>query len=90
MTNLPLLLSDSHLTPLGHLTAPLPRGATELAADGAHLLPAQGRSAATDDAPRVPLSPGAMGVRDLVCHELARQRSGREREGGIEDKAKGG
>jgi hypothetical protein len=67
LSNLPLLLWASHLSPLEHLTTPLPRGATELAADGA-LLPAQGRSAATDDAPRVPLSAGAMGWETVTAH----------------------
>ena len=82
LSDLPLLLWASHLSPLAHLTAPLPRGATEVAVDGA-LQPAQGRSAATDDAPRVPLSAGAMGW-ETVTALATSLRANVRREGGGE------
>ncbi|KAG8096057.1 hypothetical protein GUJ93_ZPchr0013g35763 [Zizania palustris] len=56
---LPLLLPASHLTPLVNLAAPLPQSTTEPEpAPGA--LCEHGQSAATDDAPRLLLSTGAM------------------------------
>jgi hypothetical protein len=64
-------LSAAHLTPVADLADPLSLGVTGVAAEGA-LLPAHGRSAATDDAPRAPLSTGAMGNRGRVGRENGR------------------